>query len=76
MALDKKWMVDTFNEIKANHTRLDGCAKHDFVQQDKPGYEGTTNAFQKRWFCLHCHGHIDNVAYLWYSRGVAHGKSI
>lgn len=53
--------------VQANHARLDGCPRHDFVQ-DEPGRLGS------RWTCAACGGSVSASDALWYRRGLEHAR--
>lgn len=55
--------------VKANHAKLDACPGHDFVQTPD------SRPLRSRFACSRCGGTVDGVAWLWYQRGVEHGKA-
>lgn len=61
-------MLEIWEEVKANHLRLDGCRRHDF----RPEVSGAGAAIRYR--CQACDGVINASAQLWYQRGLAHAK--
>lgn len=62
-----------FEEVQANHKRLDECAgPHDF-QDDLSSRVGTLVRRQK---CSKCGGSIDALDSIWYRRGLEHGAKM
>lgn len=61
--VDKVW-----EEVKANHAKLDGCPIHEF-ELLLP-----TQPLRHRYRCKRCGGEIKGDAHHWYERGVADGK--
>ncbi len=56
-------------EVKANHAKLNGCAgPHDFVDSQPR----VTDPL--KYVCKLCGGGVDHHAFLWYQRGLAHGR--
>lgn len=64
------WAERVVNEVKANKARLDGCCRHDFV--DDPADE---RAILKRQICTRCRGTVSFGSALWYKKGVEHAGS-
>jgi hypothetical protein len=63
---DKLW-----DEVEANHRKLDGCqGPHDFAQVDPgPSKLGATYRCQK------CGGTVGHLHKLWYEIGLRHGRA-
>ncbi len=62
-----------WEEVKANHAKLDGCAAHEF--RPVPKYPNKPEHPLKDFQCLRCGGRIDAIAHGWYQRGLEHAKS-
>lgn len=56
-----------WDEVRANHAKLNACPRHDF--------EPATEALQRRRICRACGGWADSVAVSWYERGLRDGAS-
>lgn len=55
-----------WEECKANHARLDGCAgPHDFVKVDR-----------RESVCSKCQGRLNNIEVFWYTQGLKHGGAV
>lgn len=59
-------ILELWEEVKANHARLDACPRHDFPDPE-PGSLG------KRYECRNCRGWTDASAVRWYRDGLKHG---
>ena len=58
-----------WREVKQNHAKLDSCAgPHEFLPED------IAKRFGGKYRCIKCRGTIDAVNYLWYTRGLEHGR--
>ena len=55
-----------WEEVKANHARLDLCNYHEF---ERIGTDMPT-----RFKCKYCQGEIDGINYNWYMKGMTHAK--
>ncbi len=66
--IDRQATLKLWEEVKANHAKLDGCPKHDFKLINK-------QPLSARHRCTACGGEIDGTAYHWYSLGLKHGAS-
>jgi hypothetical protein len=63
----KPEMKAIWEEVKANHARLDSCpGPHKF-----PPFRAKLN---DRYVCETCNGAIDSVNRIWYERGLQHGS--
>jgi hypothetical protein len=64
-------MMKLWEEVKANHKRLDACVgPHDFVEASRAhDYTGPKVKFR----CLKCNGVVDNNSHHWYKLGLKHG---
>lgn len=62
-------MLSLWEEVRANHERLESCPRHDF-HTPEPGRLGV------RYTCRACGGWADGHAIVWYMRGLAHGESV
>ena len=70
---------EIWKQVKANNALLDGCVIHDFSicldRRSKQPIESPTRAqrFGCKWKCFNCGGVVDNLAKIWYVRGLIHG---
>lgn len=62
-------MLSPWEEVKANHQRLESCKRHDFPTPE-------TGSLGLRYTCRVCGGWADGHAIVWYMRGLAHGESV
>ena len=69
--MDAPTMNDIAAQVKENWTKLNGCAKHDFIPDPKvPFQPGRT-----RYLCQRCGGTIDGSAFHWWERGMRDAKA-
>lgn len=61
-------ILSMWDEVKANHAKLDGCARHDFGSVDD-------RKLGARYTCRACGGWTDATAVMWYERGLNHGAT-
>lgn len=64
--IPKASLLSIWDEVKANHAKLDGCVRHDFGTADD-------RKLGARYACRACGGWADASAVTWYSRGLEHG---
>lgn len=64
MTITKTDVSQIWEEVKANHAKLDACPMHEFDAVPKP-----LHTLLKDYFCKHCGGKIDSIAHTWYQRG-------
>lgn len=67
--LRKKEIKQIWENVKANHKRLDECeGPHEFelVGEDRP--------LKSKYRCRKCKGELDRINHGWYQRGLEHGK--
>ena len=64
--LGKNEIRKIWEDVKANHARLDGCERHEFVDIHEIG-KGSA-----KYLCIRCGGTIDAIAHAWYQRGIQH----
>lgn len=53
-------------QVKENWTKLNGCAKHDFIVDERVPYQ----PLRERYVCRTCGGTIDGSAFHWWKRGM------
>lgn len=71
MPLTKADHQRIWEEVKANHAKLDGCpGPHDF--QPCESIRGT--AVPRRYRCAICGGEVDTINRRWYQRGLDHAR--
>lgn len=58
-----------WDEVKANHARLDACRLHNFAIDTTPD-----RPLGKKWKCTACGGVVDEIRKQWYERGLAHAS--
>jgi hypothetical protein len=63
-------MSKIWEEVKANHAKLEQCKGHDFSRPYKQRGELVTD-----WMCSKCGGHVDTSHKRWYELGLKHGLS-
>lgn len=67
--LGREEAAKIFEEVKANHARLDACAgPHDFVPHEHSG------SLAVNWRCTKCQGILASVSKYWYEDGLKHGR--
>jgi hypothetical protein len=67
--------IDTkqlWEEVKANHARLEACPGHRFEPIE---WVDTGKEIPRKHRCAVCGGWADSIAVIWYERGVAHGRA-
>lgn len=60
--LGRETMVSLWEEVKANHAKLNACPWHEF----EPIMQLAT---KPRYRCLNCGGEVDASAYHWHKQG-------
>lgn len=68
--MDKKEMMEIFQEVKENHKKLDACERHDFsidLNSERP--------MGKKYQCTRCGGWVDETKKTWYEKGLAHAEN-
>lgn len=75
--LKRAEMDAIFQQVKANHAKLESCARHDFsipvdhlTKQPIPA-----PAVLCYWECRHCHGQVGALEKNWYERGLQQANS-
>jgi len=63
--LSRAAVTGIWESVKANQSKLDACAIHNF-EPAAPGVKNRT--------CTECGGEASIVNVLWYERGLRHGK--
>jgi hypothetical protein len=58
-----------YEEVKANHAKLNACDRHDF--EPVPKYPDKPSHPLKDYVCRRCGGRIDAIAHNWYQRGLS-----
>lgn len=66
--ISRESMLSLWDEVKANHQRLESCKRHDFPTTE-------TGRLGLRYTCRVCGGWADGHSIVWYLRGVAHGEA-
>jgi hypothetical protein len=67
--ISKPSMLQIWEEVQANHKRLDECeGPHDFSIKKDPDRKIGSD-----WICTKCGGRISAPNKTWYERGLAHG---
>lgn len=56
-----------FEEVKANHKKLESCQKHSFNIDLEPD-----RRVGKRWRCSSCGGEVGIMEKSWYEKGLKH----
>ena len=70
MPITKEEAQRIFEQVKANSKTLEGCAgPHDFSKE----HEKYAHGLVRSWACRKCGGTVDNIAKLWYERGLKDG---
>ena len=64
--ISRESVLSLWEEVKANHGRLNSCARHDFPDPI-PG------ELSARYECRNCRGWVDGSAVHWYRLGLQHG---
>jgi hypothetical protein len=59
-------LLGIWEEVKANHARLDACPRHDFPEPEPM-------ALSTRYECRNCRGWTDGSSVRWYRLGLQHG---
>ena len=69
-------MQAMWNEVKANHKRLNECqGPHDFVGvESELRYTLKDGSVYGRYVCKKCNGKVFPNDKIWYERGIEHGK--
>ncbi len=60
-------MLGIWGKVKANHSVLEACLRHDFGSLDN-------HKLGAKYTCKNCGGTADAIAVLWYQRGIEHAK--
>lgn len=60
-------LMSIWDQVKANHARLESCKRHDFGSMD-------AHKLGAKYTCRACGGTADAVAVSWYRRGLEHNK--
>ena len=60
-------IASLFEQVKANHKKLDGCPWHEF--EPIPLDQGITARMKDRYRCKRCQGEVDSSAYHWHEQG-------
>lgn len=62
--LGRPAMVEIWEQVKANHAKLNACPWHEFeaVPMSEAG-------LKRRYRCIHCGGEIDQHAHHWHEQG-------
>ena len=69
--VDRREMLEIWEEVKANHQRLKACVgPHDFSIDAAPN-----RPIGKRWRCSKCGGEVDHIVKTWYEQGLEHGRT-
>lgn len=55
-----------WDQVRANHARLESCGNHGFVPIDG------TSGMRARYRCMRCLGEVDSTAYRWFTCGRQH----
>lgn len=67
--VDRREMLEIWEEVKANHARLKACpGPHDFSIDLNPA-----RTLGKKWRCSKCGGEVDHIVRDWYLKGLEHG---
>lgn len=69
MGQSREALLGIWDSVKANQSKLDACAGHEFGGL-QPGASPKT-----RYECRLCGGTADGFAVSWYQKGLAHGRS-
>lgn len=64
--LSKDEMHKIWQEVKANHAKLNECDYHEFVLV--PG-DNSPILTKRKYVCTHCGGVIDGMAHKWHEQG-------
>lgn len=68
--LSKPVINEVWEEVKANHARLDTCTgPHKFVPID------ATKVLGRRYVCSLCKGEVDSINRSWYEKGFEHAQN-
>ena len=67
--LSKPVINEVWEEVKANHARLDSCiGPHEFTPIDPDKVVG------RRYVCGLCKGEVDSIDRSWYEKGLEHAR--
>lgn len=66
--LSRLALTEIWADVKANHARLESCARHDFQLVDP------AQPLRSKYACTACGGTVHRTEFYWYSRGLAHGS--
>lgn len=61
--LGRQTMLEIAEQVKANHARLNGCARHEFALI--PGGA----PLRQKYRCTLCGGEVDHHAWYWHEQG-------
>ena len=67
MNMDMKKSMEIWEEVKANHKKLDNCTSHDFTE-----VINKENMARTKYKCTNCGGTVDFIAKHWYEKGREH----
>ena len=67
--MSEKTMNDIAAQVQENHRRLNGCVRHEFERMEP------WQPLRGRYWCKHCHGEIDAVAFHWWTIGRRDGAT-
>jgi len=58
---------DIWEDVKKNHSLLDSCSYHIFVNHPSPN-------MSRKYICNNCKGIVDTTQKVWYEKGIDHSQ--